>query len=744
MTYVDVILAVPLRSTFTYEVKGDTEKLQPGIRVVVPFGKNKRYVGIITNIHDKRPTGFEVKEVLEVLDEKPVVTVQMLKLWQWIADYYMSPIGDVYKAAVPQRLRTVDGYKPKTETYVKLSVAAAKDIEAVMDSMPKSAKKQIEVLKTLITLSENGNNEVSKEELINESHCTTAIVKALNTKGIIAEYEKEIGYVQLSANDAAKLNTLNTYQQQAYDDILKQSEKKKVILLYGVTSSGKTEVYIHLIRKCIDEGRQVLYLLPEIALTVQIMNRLKAVFGDELGIYHSRYSDNERAEIWQRQLSDNPYKVILGARSALFLPFQKLGLVIVDEEHETSFKQQDPAPRYNGKNCAMVLAQMFNALTVLGTATPCMETYHNAIVGKYGLVKLTKRYQDIQLPKIEVVDVHDLKRRKIMKGYFSPLLIEKMGEALKNGKQVILFQNRRGYAPIVECKDCGWVPTCNNCDVSLTYHRNSNQMVCHYCGAVYQMPEKCPNCEGTKLSERGIGTEKIEDIVNMLFPDAHVARMDLDTTRTKNAYERIIENFSQGKTNVLIGTQMVSKGLDFDNVSVVGILDADAMINIPDFRSHEHAFMMMQQVSGRAGRKGKQGLVILQTRDVNMPVIRQVVNNDYDGFYECQSIERKDFHYPPYVNLIYVFLRHTNDKVVEDASNEMAYILRRQLDYRILGPDKPGIARVRNMYIRKLVLKLEPTIKRNWIRQLLLDVSNHITSKQRYSTLQIYFDVDPV
>ena len=488
----------------------------------------------------------------------------------------------------------------------------------------------------------------------------------------------------------------------------------------------------------------MLYLLPEIALTVQIMDRLQHVFGNRLGIYHSKYADAERVEIWQKQLSKNPYDVILGARSAVFLPFQRLGLVIIDEEHETSYKQQDPAPRYHARSAAIMLAQMSGARVLLGTATPSLETYHNAKTGKYGLVELFQRYKGIELPEIQVVDIKDLQHRKMMNGPFSPLLLNKVREALERGEQVILFQNRRGYAPMIECRQCGWVPHCQHCDVSLTLHRNLNQLSCHYCGNTYQVPAECPACGSKELQTRGYGTEKIEDQVRDIFPEARIARMDLDTTRTRQAYERIINDFSAGRTNLLIGTQMISKGLDFDKVSVVGILNADTMLNYPDFRAYEHAFMMMSQVSGRAGRKGRRGLVILQTKSPQLPLIQQVVTNDYTGFYRLQIAERQQFHYPPYYRLIYVYLKHRQDGLVEQAGLELGRLLRQWFSARVLGPDKPGVAKVKSLAIRKIVLKLEPGLNMSEVRRYLLLTRQQLLQDKRYATLQVYFDVDPL
>jgi len=463
-----------------------------------------------------------------------------------------------------------------------------------------------------------------------------------------------------------------------------------------------------------------------------------------LGIYHSKYSDAERVEIWQKQLSKNPYDVILGARSAVLLPFQQLGLVIVDEEHETSYKQQDPAPRYHARSAAIMLAQQQDAKVVLGTATPSMESYHNAQTGKYGLVELTERYKGIELPEIQVVDIADLQHRKMMAGPFSPLLLTKVREALGRGEQAILFQNRRGFAPMIECRQCGWVPRCQHCDVSLTLHRQLNQLTCHYCGYTYRVPTECPCCGSTDLRTKGYGTEKIEEQVREVFPEARVARMDLDTTRTRNAYERIITDFSAGRTNILIGTQMISKGLDFDKVSVVGILNADTMLNYPDFRAYEHAFMMMAQVSGRAGRKGRRGLVILQTKQKDLPVIQQVVRNDYTSLYKSLAAERQAFHYPPYYHLVYVFMKHSHDDVVNTAGIEMGSRLRQWFGERVLGPDKPSVAKVKSQNIRKLVLKLENGIDMKRVREYLLLAQSQMLADKRYASLQIYYDADPL
>ena len=562
---------------------------------------------------------------------------------------------------------------------------------------------------------------------------------------ILDAYEKEVGRLNHGGEPHLdKIKSLSAPQQDAYNQIQFSFLKKHVTLLHGVTSSGKTEIYIHLIHQALERKQQVLYLLPEIALTVQIMERLQHVFGNRLGIYHSKYSDAERVEIWQKQLSQNPYDVILGARSAVFLPFQHLGLVIVDEEHETSYKQQDPMPRYHARSAAIMLAQMFSAKTLLGTATPSLESYHNAKTGKYALVELFQRYKGIELPEIQVVDIKDLQHRKMMNGPFSPLLLNKVREALGRGEQAILFQNRRGYAPMIECKQCGWVPHCSHCDVSLTLHRNLNQLTCHYCGTVYQVPTECPACGSKELQTRGYGTEKIEADIRDIFPEARIARMDLDTTRTRQAYERIISDFSAGRTNLLIGTQMISKGLDFDKVSVVGILNADTMLNYPDFRAYEHAFMMMAQVSGRAGRKGRRGLVILQTKSPDLPLVHQVVRNDYAAFYRSLIAERQQFHYPPYYRLVYVYLKHRQDAVVEAAGLEMGRLLRQWFSGRVLGPDKPGISKVKSLSIRKIVLKFELSLSMAEVRKYLALAQKQMLQDKRYTSLQIYYDVDPL
>ena len=724
MNYADVILPVPLMGLFTYSVP-EGMAVGVGMRVLVTFGRSKKYMGIVASLHNNKPEGYEVKPIIQLMDAEPIVTDNQLKLWQWIADYYMSPIGEVYKAALPSGLKAEDGYKPRTELYIQLTPSFRNEQALhVAINMLQRAPKQMKAFLDFLELSgwdrfgePEAQTELTRDELLNEGH-SLQTVNALVQRGLLETYDKEVG----------RLN----YGGDPHPENIKP------------LSQGKTEIYIHLIQQALDKHQQVLYLLPEIALTVQMMQRLQRVFGNRLGIYHSKYSDAERVEIWQKQLSGHPYDVILGARSAVLLPFQNLGLIIIDEEHVTSYKQQDPAPRYHARSAAIMLAQMYGAKTLLGTATPSLETYHNAKTGKYGLVELTQRYKGIELPAIQVVDIKDLQHRKMMNGLFSPLLLNKVREALERGEQAIIFQNRRGYAPMIECKQCGWVPHCQHCDVSLTLHRNMNQLTCHYCGYTYQVPTECPACGCRELQTKGYGTEKIEDQVRDIFPEAHIARMDLDTTRTRNAYERIISDFSSGRTNLLIGTQMISKGLDFDKVSVVGILNADNLLNYPDFRAFEHAYMMMAQVSGRAGRKGKQGLVILQTKSPNVPIIQQVVQNDYAGFYRSLIAERQQFNYPPYCRLIYVYLKHRSDAVVETAGIEMSSRLRQWFSSRVIGPDKPSIAKVKSLSIRKLIIKLELGINMAEVRKYLALAQQQMLQDKRYSSLQIYYDVDPL
>lgn len=756
MHYVDVILPLPLEGTFTYSVpESMVAQVRMGVRVLVPLGRSKTYTAMAVRLHSEKPE-FETRPIIQVIDAEPVLIEQQLRLWQWISTYYMSPIGDVFKAALPAGLKAEENYRPKTVRCVTLPANLRSEQSLHMAlTILKRALKQHQTFSTYLQLSHwseiDGDTppahiaEIACDELQNAANASDAVLRQLIQRNFLELYHREVGRLNTSGEyHPERIQPLSPAQKAAEDSIQEQFNEKNVVLLHGVTSSGKTEIYIHLIKKAIDEGKQVLYLLPEIALTVQMTRRLQNVFGSRLGIYHSKYSDAERVEIWKKQLSAEPYDVILGARSAVFLPFTRLGFVIVDEEHETSFKQQDPAPRYHARSTAIMLARMYEgAKVLLGTATPSMESYHNACTGKYGYVQLTTRYKDVAMPEIRVVDTKDLYHRKMMRGAFSPDLLEAMRTALRNKKQVLLFQNRRGFAPMVECKVCGWVPKCKNCDVSLTYHRSMNLLTCHYCGYTYPVPKQCPNCESTELLGRGYGTEKIEDRVRELFPEARIARMDLDTTRSAGAYGRIIDDFSCGRTDILIGTQMITKGLDFSGVTVVGILNADTMLNYPDFRAYEQAFQMLSQVSGRAGRRDERGLVILQTKSADLPVIQQVVAGDFQTFAHDLLEERSMFRYPPFYHLVYVYLRHRNEQLVDSAAIEMASRLRQAFADRVLGPDKPAVARVKTESIRKIVIKLEQGINLPLARQCMAEARTQLLQDKRYAAMTVFFDVDP-
>lgn len=697
------------------------------------------------------PLSEREQKVLDLLAVEPEQTVTRLEKESGLKNILAVVKSLLEKDALFVKEELKRTYKPKTETRVRLTEAARNErrLHFFFDELQRRAPKQLDLLMKYIELSGclGGREvkEVSKAELLKRSGATPAVFSGLVDKGVFEVYQQEVGRLETVSQAVMSLNELNIHQQRAFDEIRASFRVKNVCLLHGVTSSGKTEIYIHLIDEAVRQGKQVLYLLPEIALTTQITERLKRVFGSRLGIYHSKFPDAERVEVWQKQLSHEPYDIILGVRSSLFLPFQRLGLVIVDEEHENTYKQQDPAPRYHARNAAIVLASMCGAKTLLGTATPSVESWYNATEGgKYALVELKERYKEIQLPEIIPVDIKELQRKKRMNGPFSPLLLQYVREALEQKEQVILFQNRRGFAPMIECHTCGWVPKCKNCDVSLTYHKGLNQLTCHYCGYTQPVPRQCPACEGVDLRNRGFGTEKIEDDVKAIFPEARVARMDLDTTRTRTAYERIIHDFQQGRTDILIGTQMVSKGLDFDHVSVVGILNADTMMNYPDFRAYERAFQLMVQVAGRAGRKNKRGRVVLQTKSIDHPIIPQVMHNDFEGMVAGQLAERQLFRYPPYYRLVYVYLKHRNEQLLDVMAQTMAAKLRAVFGARVLGPDKPPVARIQTLFIRKIVLKIETNAPMARARQLLVQVQQEMVAEDRFKSLIVYYDVDPM
>lgn len=653
------------------------------------------------------------------------------------------------KDAVAIHEKLVESYKPKKEDYVRLHTDFhdEENLRRAFDILGK-AKKQLDLLMFFLDVShsfkQKSTLEISRKTLLSESGFNATHLKGLCDKGILAIYTKDVGRLDLSVIETQERHELNKFQSKAYGEILDNFRRKNVVLLHGVTSSGKTEIYIHLIEDMLKAGRQVLYLLPEIALTSQLTARLKRVFGNKLGVYHSKFPDAERVEIWNNLLNDKAYQVILGVRSSVFLPFRDLGLVIVDEEHENTYKQFDPAPRYHARNAAIMLAHMHGGKVLLGSATPSIESYNNALTGKFGLVELFQRHEEIALPQIIAVDTKELRRKKQMKSMYSPLLLEKIQLALDNKEQVILFQNRRGYAPYIECNSCGFIPKCKNCDVSLTVHKAFRALTCHYCGYTETIPTKCTACGHDKIDSKGVGTERIEDEIQELFPQARIARMDLDTTRTKTAYERIIDDFEKQKVDILVGTQMISKGLDFEHVSLVGILNADNMLNYPDFRAHERAFQLMAQVSGRAGRKNKQGTVILQTTDVKHPIIQQVIANDYKSMFRLQMQERELFKYPPYYRLIYIQMKHRDVQICNKAAAQMAKDLREVFGFRVLGPDNPPITRIQNLFIKRIVLKIEAEASNEEAKKLIHEASEKIQSLDLFKSLQIQLDVDPM
>ena len=762
--FADCVVPLPLEGVFTYKVPAHLDRLvQVGCRVNVPFGQKKQYAALVTRLHEEKPE-YDTKDILAVLDEERMLLPGQYRLWQWVAEYYMCTVGEVYKAAIPSGLKEKDGkvrYRPRTVDCVRLAEKYfdAAGLNSALASMRATPKQQLLLMRYIELAGVNAaltvNNprvlkEITREELMKATGCSPSVLKAACERGLLEEYEKTVDRIPTSGIPAELvLQPLSDAQQTAMNSIRAAWEEKDVCLLHGVTSSGKTEIYIHLINEVLAQGRQVLYMLPEIVLTSQLTDRLRKVFGDRLGVYHSRYTDAERVEVYRKQVSDNPYDIIVGVRSSVLLPFHNLGMVIIDEEHETSFKQTEPAPRYHARNVALVMARMAGAKTLLGTATPSLESYGNAVTGKYGYVPLTTRYGNVCLPEVEVVDIAELKRKKLMNGPFSPLLLKEIRQAMERKEQIILFQNRRGFAPVVECHVCGWTPQCPHCDVSLTFHKRTNQLTCHYCGFSAPLPQRCPQCDADRLSGKGYGTERIEDVLENLFPEARVARMDLDTTRSRSAYESIIKGFQRGDTDILIGTQMVTKGLDFRKVSVVGILNASTMLNQPDFRSYERAYQMMTQVAGRAGRSAglagqsvRPGRVILQVHDAKQPTVMQVVRGDYEAMFRTQMEERRLFSYPPVCRLIYVYMKHKDETVLEHLAEEMAALLRQVFGHRVLGPDMPPIARVQAMYIRKVCLKLELAANMAEARRRLQEIQKYMTAKTEYKSAVIYYDVD--
>lgn len=686
------------------------------------------------------------QKVVNILINKKNLSVKELQKYLGIKNTLPLLKSLLEKGIIAIDEKIIENYKVKKEDYIRLSsnFEQEEQLQQALSEL-KKAKKQHEMLLVFLDLSHfPENKEVAKKTLLQHTQSSHAVLMGLIKKNILTVYSKEISRIDLSEAATIERYALNPHQQKAHEEIQKSFELKNVVLLHGVTSSGKTEIYIHLIEEALKTGKQVLYLLPEIALTSQLTTRLKRFFGNKLGVYHSRFADAERVEIWNNLLKNSGYQIILGVRSSVFLPFQNLGLVIVDEEHENTYKQYDPAPRYHARNAAIVLGHLHKAKVLLGSATPSIESYNNALSGKYGLVELLHRHEEIALPQILAVDTKELRRKKIMKSFFSPILIEKINETLEKEEQVILFQNRRGFSPYIECMSCSYIPKCKNCDVSLTVHKAFNALTCHYCGYTEAIPHKCPKCSHEEMEKKGFGTERIEDEVSELFPTARIARMDMDTTRTKSAYEKIISEFENKQVDILIGTQMISKGLDFEHVSLVGILNADNLLNFPDFRSHERAFQLITQVSGRAGRKNKQGLVLLQTSDVSHLVIQQVVANDYKAMFKSQMQERELFKYPPYYRLIYILLKHRDLSTLNKASSRMSDLLRATFGSRILGPDNPPITRIQNLFLKRIVLKIEAEASNMNAKYIIHEVAKKITSIDEFKSLQIHLDVDPM
>lgn len=819
--FADVVLPVPVPKAFTYAVPAELEqKIVKGVRVVVQFGRKKLYSAVVVNVHDVPPTGYEVKEIVDVLDSAPVLTPQQLTLWEWIGAYYMAYPGDVMKAALPAGMklesetrihleheeeadelpdedqralrlvaqkknvtvqdlakelelknplpllnRLISGHylrveesiresiKPRTESVVVLhpnvcSEEAVNNLFEKLSAAPAQQKLLLAYVSMAQPLKWDEPPRVTQKALLDKTQVSYGVLKACRDKGIFLIEQREISRLD-DAEASTGAASLSDIQLQAYQSVISQMEQKEVVLLHGVTGSGKTEVYIHLIMKMLAEGKQVLYLLPEIALTTQIITRLTRVFGEKVGVYHSKFSDAQRTEVYNRMLhgvdgvGGNRYNLILGVRSSVFLPFTNLGLVIIDEEHENTYKQYDPAPRYHARDTAMVLAASFGAKVLLGTATPSVETYYNAMSGKYGLVELLTRHRDVELPRAELANTLRARKMKQMSAMFSPQLLGAVEQAIAKKEQVILFQNRRGFSPYVECMECAHIPKCQNCDVSLTYHKAGNQLVCHYCGFTTKVPDRCPACHSTDIKTRGFGTEKIEEELQLLFPELRISRMDLDTTRSRTSYEQIISDFEEHKVDVMVGTQMVTKGLDFDKVSVVGVLDADSMLNFPDFRAHERSFQLMAQVSGRAGRKEKQGLVVIQTSQPEHPVLSLIVNNNFKGFFNSEVEQRRQYLYPPFFRLIRISIKHRDKAVTEAAANALAELLRQVFGKRVLGPEEPVVARIQTFFIRNILLKIERERSAAKAKDLIAECILQVKGRDEFRSVFFSPDVDP-
>jgi primosomal protein N' (replication factor Y) len=825
--FANVLLPLPLPGFFTYRVPEEFHhEIEPGKRVVVPFGKKKIYTALVHDLKTEHQSVVETRSILSVIDNKPMVFPVQFQLWEWIASYYMCTPGEVMNAALPSGFKLAsesmiilnpeadletadlnekeimvieallsqkklpvnmiadlldqrkiiplihtliekgiviaeekleDKYKPLKQSFVRLNpdlVGNEEKLKEIFDELSKRAFRQLQVLIVYLSMSKEAGGlaeNIRKNDLLKNKDVTLQSLNALVAKGVLEIFQVEASRLAASKalNDPEDI-ALSLHQKRAFDDIQRIYQEKEVILLHGITSSGKTELYIKLIDQALKEKKQVLYLLPEIALTSQIINRLQRYFGDNVGIYHSKYNDNERVEIWnhcldqEKNFETGRFQVILGARSALFLPYNNLGLIIVDEEHDTSYKQYDPAPRYHARDAAIMLARLHGAKTLLGSATPALETYNNAISGKYGIVEMSERYGGVSMPEIVLANVREETRNRSMQSHFTSALINHIREALKQDEQVILFQNRRGFSLHLVCDACDWVPMCKNCDISLTYHKKENKIKCHYCGYSEGLPTKCPECQSTRILMKGFGTEKVEEELGAIFPETVIRRMDLDSTRTKYAHQRIINDFEERRINILVGTQMVTKGLDFDNVSLVGVLNADNMLNFPDFRSHERSFQLMEQVSGRAGRKSRQGKVIIQTQNPLHPIIQHVVHHDYHAFYREQLADRGKFLYPPLNRLIVLKLKHRDPNVLNKAARDLANDLRNDLGKRILGPEYPLVSRIQNLYIKHILVKIERGPNLGNFKDIIKRRIEELVKNPAYRQVRVIVDVDPV
>jgi len=811
--FIDVILPIPLKQCFTYNVnKDEAHFLQPGMRVAVPFGKSKIYTAIVYSVHQNDPPGYETKPIDQILDESPVITTFQLDHWEWIANYYMCTLGEVIRAGLPsafllesetiitltnsvevdendltdeefllfealqhqsslhindvrsildrknvvaviQKLlnrgvvavqeEIIEQYKPKLKRYIKLapSYSDEEPLRELLNSMSR-APKQRQVLMTLFMLSSSEKN-VDSLLLQKKSESTSAVLKTLIDKGILEEYFIQKDRFEYDGEASSEIKELSDAQQIALEEIQDSFKEKAITLLHGITSSGKTEIYVKLIENVLSTGRQILYMLPEIALTAQLISRLQKYFGEKIAVYHSRYSLNERVEVWNHVLHKrSKAQIVIGARSSLFLPFQNLGLVIIDEEHEPSFKQYSPAPRYHARDSAIVLANLHNAKVVLGSATPSLETYYNAIHNKYGLVVLKERFGKLQMPDIELVDIRDKLKRRLMTGHFSDRLLEEINTVLENEEQVILFQNRRGYSPVVECTTCGVSPQCPNCDVSLTYHKYKDELRCHYCGYTMAMLISCLACGSETLDSKGFGTEQIENELKELFPLKNIARMDQDTTKGKHAHAKLIERMENQEIDILVGTQMLAKGLDFRSVSLVGVMNADNLLNFPDFRAHERSYQLLQQVSGRAGRTLKRGKVIIQSYDPYHEILKQVSENDYEAMYKEQTEERYQYKYPPHYRTIKITFRHRNFSTMQKASIWFGEVLQIQLKENVLGPVSPPVARIRNEFISNILIKIPKQRSLPKTKEFVQKVIQRFNTVKEFSKVKVIVDVD--